>query len=57
VRAAAVIDLLWSFGAFERLRTGWGLDGEQAISVIEWGIELVVDATNGANDGAIHKGA
>ncbi len=46
VRAAAVIDLLWSFSSFERLRTSWGLDGEEAINVIEWGIEMVIEATN-----------
>lgn len=47
VRAAAVIDLIWSLSSFERLRSAWGLEGEEAIAAIQWGVQVVVDATIG----------
>lgn len=44
VRAAAVLDLLWNFSSFERLRDGWGLSDDEAIDVIRWGVDLVTQA-------------
>lgn len=40
-RAAAVIDLLWSLSAFERLQGAWDMDGDDALGAIEWAIDLV----------------
>ena len=45
-RAAAVIDLIWSLGAFERLQRGWQMDRDEAIDVVRWGIGLVVDVAS-----------
>ncbi len=45
IRAAAVIDLIWSLSSFDRLRAAWGLEGEEAIEAIEWGVQVIVDAT------------
>ena len=45
-RAAAVVDLLWSFSAYERFRRSWRLDPDGAIDAIQWAICLVVDAVD-----------
>jgi len=42
--AAAVLDLLWSVGAYERLVGDWDLDADQATRAITWVIALVDDA-------------
>ncbi len=39
--AAAMFDVLWAVGSYERLVTDWDLDGEQAIRGIGWVIDLV----------------
>jgi AcrR family transcriptional regulator len=39
--AAAILDLLWSVGAYERLVRDWDLDADQAIRAITWVIALV----------------
>jgi AcrR family transcriptional regulator len=41
---AAVLDLLWSVGAYERLAADWGLDHEAAARGLTWVIGLVTDA-------------
>jgi AcrR family transcriptional regulator len=43
VRAAAVIDLIWSISSYERLLSGWQMDRDAAIDAVEWGVGLVVD--------------
>jgi AcrR family transcriptional regulator len=45
LRAAAMIDLIWSISSYERLLNGWQMDDEEAIETVRWGIGLVVDAT------------
>jgi AcrR family transcriptional regulator len=42
--AAAVLDLLWSVGAYERLVGDWDLDADEATQAITWVIALVDDA-------------
>jgi len=42
--AGAMLDLLWSVGAYERLVRDWGLDADQAIRAITWVITMVEDA-------------
>jgi AcrR family transcriptional regulator len=42
--AAAVFDVLWAVGSYERLLAEWGLDPEQAIRAITWVIGLVEEA-------------
>jgi AcrR family transcriptional regulator len=42
--AGAVLDLLWSVGAYERLVRDWDLDAEQATRAVTWAIALVEDA-------------
>lgn len=42
--AAAVLDLLWSVGAYERLAADWGLDHGAAVRGLTWVIGLVTDA-------------
>jgi AcrR family transcriptional regulator len=42
--AGAVLDLLWSVGAYERLVRDWDLDADQATRAITWVIALVEDA-------------
>ena len=39
--AAALVDVLWSVGTYERLVADWHLDSEQAIGVVGWAIDLV----------------
>jgi len=42
--AAAMFDVLWGVGAYERLVFDWHLDREQAIRAVTWVIGLVEDA-------------
>ncbi|HUC35657.1 MAG TPA: helix-turn-helix domain-containing protein [Acidimicrobiales bacterium] len=49
--AAAVLDLLWSVGAYERLVREWQLDAPQAIQAICWVIAMVQTAVR-TGDGA-----
>jgi hypothetical protein len=42
--AAAVLDLLWSVGAYERLVGDWDLDTDQATMAITWVMAMVEDA-------------
>jgi AcrR family transcriptional regulator len=42
--AAAVLDVLWSVAAYERLARDWRLEAGQAIVAIEWAIGLVEQA-------------
>jgi len=42
--AAAVFDVLWAVGSYERLIVDWELDREEAIRAITWVIGLVEDA-------------
>jgi AcrR family transcriptional regulator len=44
--AAAVLDLLWSVGAYERLVGDWDLDADQATQAITWVIALVDEAVS-----------
>ena len=39
--AAAMFDVLWAVGSYERLLVDWKLDPEQAISAITWVIGLI----------------
>jgi AcrR family transcriptional regulator len=39
--AAAMLDVLWSVGSYERLVADWGLDPDDAIAGITWVIGLV----------------
>jgi AcrR family transcriptional regulator len=42
--AAAVVDVLWSTGPYERLLGDWNLRPTQAIRAITWAVALVEDA-------------
>jgi AcrR family transcriptional regulator len=42
--AAAMFDVLWGVGAYERLAVDWGLDRDEAIAGITWVIGLLHDA-------------
>jgi len=42
--AAAIFDVLWSVGAYERLVADWQMDREQAVGALTWAIGLVADA-------------
>ncbi len=42
--AGAILDLLWSVGAYERLVRDWGLDADQATRAVTWAITMVEDA-------------
>ena len=42
--AAAMFDVLWSVGAYERLVVDWQLDGDEAIRGITWLMSLLEDA-------------
>jgi AcrR family transcriptional regulator len=42
--AAAMFDVLWAVGSYERLVVDWGLDREEAIRAITWVIGLVEQA-------------
>ncbi len=44
VAIAAVFDVLWSVGAFERVVADWQLERNQAIEVLTWTIGLVAEA-------------
>jgi hypothetical protein len=39
--AAAILDVLWSVGALERLAGSWQLSHDQAVAGITWAIGLV----------------
>jgi len=39
--AAAMLDVLWSVGSYERLVADWGLDPQDAINAVTWVIGLV----------------
>jgi AcrR family transcriptional regulator len=41
---AAVLDVLWAVGSYERLVADWGLDDDEAIRAMAWVIGLVADA-------------
>jgi AcrR family transcriptional regulator len=41
---AAVLDVLWAVGSYERLVADWGIDDEDAIRGMGWVIGLVADA-------------
>jgi AcrR family transcriptional regulator len=41
---AAMLDVLWAVGSYERLVADWGLDDEEAIRAMGWVIGLVTDA-------------
>lgn len=42
--AAAVFDVLWSVGTYDRVINGWELDREQATGAIVWAIGIIEDA-------------
>jgi AcrR family transcriptional regulator len=42
--AAALFDVLWSVGTYERLVSDWAMDSDQAIRTVTWAIGLVHDA-------------
>jgi len=42
--AAAVLDVLWSVGSYERLVADWNLDPAEAINAVTWVMGLVEDA-------------
>ena len=42
--AAAMFDVLWAVGSYERLVLDWQLDREEAIRAITWVIGLVEEA-------------
>ncbi len=44
VIAAAMLDVLWSLGTYERLVADWGLDQADSIRAVTWTIGLVQDA-------------
>ena len=41
---AAVLDVLWAVGSYERLVVDWGLEDDEAIRAMTWAIGLVTDA-------------
>jgi hypothetical protein len=45
---AALFDVLWSIGAYERLVADWQLSPERAIGVLTWAISLVEEAVRAA---------
>ena len=49
LRAAAVIDLLWAIGAYERLTGGWQMDTDAAIDAVRWAIDVIVDQIGGSS--------
>jgi AcrR family transcriptional regulator len=54
--AAAMFDVLWAVGAYERLVADWELDDADAVRAITWVIAMVEDAVrNGRRPGA-HDG-
>jgi AcrR family transcriptional regulator len=42
--AAAVLDVLWGVGPYERLTTAWNLEGPQATMALTWAIDILADA-------------
>jgi AcrR family transcriptional regulator len=42
--AAALLDVFWNVGTYERLVTDWAMDREQAIETVTWAIGLILDA-------------
>jgi AcrR family transcriptional regulator len=42
--AAAMLDVLWAVGSYERLVADWDLDDDEAIRAMAWVIGLVTDA-------------
>jgi AcrR family transcriptional regulator len=42
--AAAVLDVLWAVGSYERLMRDWNLDADEAIRGMTWLIDLVAQA-------------
>jgi AcrR family transcriptional regulator len=42
--AAAVLDVLWGVGPYQRLTTAWNLQGPQATVALTWAIDILVDA-------------
>ncbi len=42
--AAALLDVLWSVPAYERLLAAWKLDAGQATDALTWAIDLLVEA-------------
>jgi AcrR family transcriptional regulator len=42
--AAAVLDVLWALGSYERLVGDWQLDRDEAVRGITWVIDLVAEA-------------
>jgi AcrR family transcriptional regulator len=48
-KAAAVLDLLWSPMSYERLMTGWGLEGKDAARAIIWALETLTGAISEGN--------
>jgi AcrR family transcriptional regulator len=44
--AAALLDVLWSVGSYERLVADWDMDPDQAIRTLTWAIGLVEEAVN-----------
>jgi AcrR family transcriptional regulator len=50
--AAALFDVLWSVGAYERLVADWELDPSDAIRAVTWAMALLTDAiTEGRRPG------
>lgn len=45
--AAAMLDVLWSVGSYERLVIDWGIEPNQAVDGVTWAIRLLVDAISG----------
>jgi AcrR family transcriptional regulator len=46
---AAVFDVLWSVGAYERLTADWQMGHEQAVRTLTWAITLVAAAVREGN--------
>jgi AcrR family transcriptional regulator len=42
--AAAMLDVLWSVGSYERLVADWDLDPKDAVTGVTWAIALIEDA-------------
>jgi AcrR family transcriptional regulator len=42
--AAALLDVLWSVATYERLVSDWGMEVDEAIRTVTWGIALVEEA-------------
>lgn len=44
VSAAALLDVFWNVGTYERLVADWGMDRDGAIETVRWAIGLVEEA-------------